>query len=110
MIKIKITILCPIHVFSFLIVKQIVSTARKKRPKCIFRLNQEQIYLIKEMISWIANIKELVDFETLDAFKRIGRPRSFFFTAMILLRRRVLYKEIGNAQIFKAKIHGTFLL
>lgn len=28
--------------------------------------------IFKEMISWIANIKELVDFETLDAFKRIG--------------------------------------
>lgn len=34
----------------------------------------------------------------------------FFFTAMISFKRRVLYKEIGNAQIFKAKIHGTFLL
>lgn len=67
--------------------------------------------IFKEMISWIANIKELVVFETLDAFKRIGRPRSFFFiTAMISFKRRVLYKEIGNAQIFKAKIHGTFLL
>lgn len=108
MIKIKITILCPIHVFSFLIVKQIVSTARKKLPECIFRLNQDQIYLKK---SWIANIKELVDIETLDAFKRIGRPRPFFFlTAVISFKRRFLYKEIGNAQIFKAKIHGTFLL
>lgn len=76
MIKIKITILCPIHVFSFLIVKQIVSTARKKRPECIFRLRSN---IFKEMISWIANIKELVDIETLDAFKRIGRPRPFFF-------------------------------
>lgn len=44
-----------------------------------FRSNQEQIIvkqsdfrLFIEMISWIANIKKLVDFETFDAFKRVG--------------------------------------
>lgn len=83
--------------------------SKKKASRVHFSFKSRS-NIFKEMISWIANIMELVDFETLDAFKRIGRPRSFFFTAMILLRRRVLYKEIGNAQIFKAKIHGTFLL
>lgn len=83
--------------------------SKKKASRVHFSLKL-RTNIFKEMISWIANIKELVDFETLDAFKRIGRPRPFFFTAMISFRRRVLYEEIGNAQIFKAKIHGTFLL
>lgn len=83
--------------------------SKKKASRVHFSL-KPRTNIFKEMISWIANIKELVDFETLDAFKRIGRPRPFFFTAMISFKRRVLYKEIGNAQIFKAKIHGTFLL
>lgn len=66
--------------FSFLIVKQIVSTARRKKKA--YRLHfsfKSRSNIFKEMISWIANIKELVDFETLDAFKRIGRPRPFFY-------------------------------
>lgn len=52
--------------------------SKKKASRVHFSL-KPRTNIFKEMISWIANIKELVDFETLDAFKRIGRPRPFFF-------------------------------
>lgn len=68
--------------------------------------------IFKEMISWIANInlRNWLILKHLMLLRGLEGRGHFFLTAMISFKRRVLYKEIGNAQIFKAKIHGTFLL
>lgn len=60
----------------------------KKKVFRVYFLFKLRINIFKEMISWIVNIKELVDFEIFDVFKRIGRLRLFFFYCNDFIKKK----------------------